>query len=37
MDVQMALGADIVMAFDECTEYPADRRRGDERWQSLEQ
>ena len=27
MDVQMALGADIVMAFDECTEYPADRDR----------
>ncbi len=27
MDVQMALGADIVMAFDECTEYPADRAR----------
>ncbi|AXC11625.1 tRNA-guanine transglycosylase [Acidisarcina polymorpha] len=24
MDVQIALGADIVMAFDECTEYPAD-------------
>src|SRR3984957_8822846 len=22
MDVQIALGADIVMAFDECTEYP---------------
>jgi queuine tRNA-ribosyltransferase len=27
MDVQIALGADIVMAFDECTEYPADRSR----------
>jgi queuine tRNA-ribosyltransferase len=27
MDVQRALGADIVMAFDECTEYPADRAR----------
>jgi queuine tRNA-ribosyltransferase len=27
MDVQIALGADIVMAFDECTEYPAERRR----------
>ena len=27
MDVQMALGADIVMAFDECTEYPADYER----------
>ncbi len=27
MDVQIALGADIAMAFDECTEYPADRSR----------
>ena len=27
MDVQIALGADIAMAFDECTEYPADRTR----------
>ena len=27
MDVQLALGADIVMAFDECTEYPAGRDR----------
>jgi queuine tRNA-ribosyltransferase len=27
MDVQIALGADICMAFDECTEYPADRDR----------
>ena len=27
MDVQIALGADIIMAFDECTEYPADRAR----------
>jgi queuine tRNA-ribosyltransferase len=27
MDVQIALGADISMAFDECTEYPADRSR----------
>ncbi len=27
IDVQVALGADIVMAFDECTEYPADRTR----------
>jgi queuine tRNA-ribosyltransferase len=27
MDVQIALGADIAMAFDECTEYPADRGR----------
>jgi queuine tRNA-ribosyltransferase len=24
---QIGLGADIIMAFDECTEYPADRRR----------
>ena len=27
MDVQIALGADICMAFDECTEYPADYER----------
>ena len=27
MDVQIALGADIAMTFDECTEYPADRAR----------
>ena len=27
MDVQMALGADIIMAFDECTEFPATRER----------
>ena len=27
MDVQIALGADIAMAFDECTEYPAERER----------
>ncbi|HZD48967.1 MAG TPA: tRNA guanosine(34) transglycosylase Tgt, partial [Silvibacterium sp.] len=27
MDVQIALGADIIMAFDECTEYPADYAR----------
>jgi queuine tRNA-ribosyltransferase len=27
MDVQIALGPDIAMAFDECTEYPADRAR----------
>jgi queuine tRNA-ribosyltransferase len=33
MDVQLALGADIIMAFDECTEYPADRARA---LQSLE-
>lgn len=30
MDVQIALGADIAMAFDECTEYPADRDRAQE-------
>ena len=27
MDVQIALGSDIGMAFDECTEYPADHAR----------
>jgi queuine tRNA-ribosyltransferase len=27
IDAQIALGADIIMAFDECTEYPADRER----------
>ena len=27
MDVQIALGSDIAMAFDECTEYPADHSR----------
>jgi len=30
MDVQIALGADIAMAFDECTEYPADRTRAED-------
>ena len=30
IDVQIALGADIVMAFDECTEYPATRQRTEE-------
>lgn len=30
MDVQIALGADIAMAFDECTEYPATRERAEE-------
>ena len=30
MDVQIALGADICMAFDECTEYPAGRNRAEE-------
>jgi queuine tRNA-ribosyltransferase len=27
MEAQIALGADIIMAFDECTEYPAERGR----------
>jgi queuine tRNA-ribosyltransferase len=27
MEAQIALGADIIMAFDECTEYPVDRSR----------
>jgi queuine tRNA-ribosyltransferase len=30
IDVQIALGADIIMAFDECTEYPATRDRSEE-------
>jgi queuine tRNA-ribosyltransferase len=30
IEVQIALGADICMAFDECTEYPADRTRAEE-------
>jgi queuine tRNA-ribosyltransferase len=30
IEVQIALGADIAMAFDECTEYPADRSRAEE-------
>jgi queuine tRNA-ribosyltransferase len=30
MDVQIALGADICMAFDECTEYPATEARAAE-------
>ncbi len=30
VDVQIALGADICMAFDECTEYPATRARAEE-------
>jgi queuine tRNA-ribosyltransferase len=30
IDVQIALGADIIMSFDECTEYPASRRRAEE-------
>jgi queuine tRNA-ribosyltransferase len=28
MQAQIGLGADIIMAFDECTEYPASRERG---------
>ena len=27
MEAQIGLGADIIMAFDECTEYPVDRER----------
>ena len=27
MEIQIALGADVMMAFDECTEYPADQSR----------
>ena len=27
MEAQIGLGADIIMAFDECTEFPADERR----------
>ena len=30
IDVQIAVGADIAMAFDECTEYPAERSRAEE-------
>ena len=30
MEAQIGLGADIVMAFDECTEYPASRKRTQE-------
>jgi queuine tRNA-ribosyltransferase len=30
IDVQIALGADVVMSFDECTEYPATRQRAEE-------
>jgi queuine tRNA-ribosyltransferase len=30
IDVQIALGADIAMSFDECTEYPASRSRAEE-------
>ena len=28
MEAQIALGADIIMAFDECTEYPAEAGAG---------
>src|SRR5277367_6043986 len=27
MEIQIGLGADIIMAFDECTEFPAERER----------
>ena len=30
MEAQIGLGADIIMAFDECTEFPADRERARE-------
>lgn len=30
MEIQIALGADIIMAFDECTEYPAEYSRSRE-------
>jgi queuine tRNA-ribosyltransferase len=30
MEIQIALGADIIMAFDECTEYPVTRERARE-------
>ena len=30
MEIQIALGADIVMAFDECTEHPAEKERARE-------
>ncbi|MGD1064028.1 MAG: tRNA guanosine(34) transglycosylase Tgt [Terracidiphilus sp.] len=30
IEVQIALGADVCMAFDECTEYPANRPRAEE-------
>jgi queuine tRNA-ribosyltransferase len=30
IDVQIALGADVIMAFDECIEYPATRDRAEE-------
>ena len=33
MEIQIALGADIIMAFDECTEHPATRERAEESMQ----
>jgi len=30
MEIQIALGADVIMAFDECTEHPAERSRARE-------
>jgi len=30
MEIQIALGADVIMAFDECTEHPAERKRAQE-------
>src|SRR2546430_8529190 len=30
IEIQIALGADIIMAFDECTEHPAGRERARE-------
>ena len=30
MEAEIGLGADIIMAFDECTEFPADRERAHE-------
>ena len=30
MEAQIALGADIIMAFDECTEFPAERKRAED-------
>lgn len=30
IEIQMALGADMIMSFDECTEHPADERRARE-------
>jgi queuine tRNA-ribosyltransferase len=30
MEIQIALGADVIMAFDECTEHPADQERARE-------